>query len=117
MLDAAGHDVTVLDEDGDAFRRLGSQYRGRAVEGSGLEEEVLRQANVGEADVFVALTGGDNRNIMACQLAKLAFGVPHVICQVKDPIRGETYAALGITPICPTLVGVEAVRAELGDGT
>lgn len=112
MLDAAGHEVTILDEDGDSFRRLSAQYRGRAVAGSGIDEDALRQANVAEADVFIALTSGDNTNIMAGQIAKLAFEVPHVICQVKDPIRGETYASLGITSVCPTLLGIEAVRAE-----
>lgn len=113
LLDAAGHEVTILDEDGSAFDRLSPQYRGRAVVGSGIDEDVLRQANVAEADVFVALTNGDNTNIMAAQVAKLAFGVPHVICQVKDPIRGESYKGLGITAICPTQVGVDAVRSEL----
>ncbi len=112
MLDAAGHEVTILDSDGSSFNRLSPQYKGRAVVGSSIDDDVLRQANVAEADVFIALTNGDNTNIMAAQVAKLAFDVPHVICQVKDPIRGEAYDALGITAVCPTLLGVEAVRAE-----
>ncbi len=113
VLDAAGHEVTILDEDGSSFNRLSPQYRGRAVVGSGIEEDVLRTANVAEADVFIALTNGDNTNIMAAQVARLAFDVPNVICQVKDPIRGEAYGPLGITAVCPTLLGFEAVRAEL----
>ncbi len=113
MLDAAGHEVTILDADGSSFNRLSPQYRGRAVVGSGIDEDVLRIANVAEADVFIALTNGDNTNIMAAQVAKLAFDVPNVICQVKDPIRGESYSALGITAVCPTNLGIEAVRAEL----
>ena len=112
VLDAAGHEVTVLDEHGEAFRRLSPEYRGRAVVGSGIDEDVLRQANIADADVFIALTSGDNTNIMASQIAKLAFRVPHVICQIKDPIRGEAYSGLGVTTVCPTLLGVEAVRAE-----
>lgn len=113
VLDAAGHDVTVLDQDAGAFRKLSSAYRGRAVVGSGTDEDSLRQANVAEADVFIALTVGDNTNIMASQVAKLAFLVPHVICQVKDPIRGEAYSALGVTTICPTVLGVAALQKEL----
>jgi trk system potassium uptake protein TrkA len=114
VLDAAGHEVTILDRDTEAFRRLSPAYRGRALFAADIiDEDVLRQANVAEADVFVALTSGDNTNIMAGQIAKLAFRVPHVICQVKDPIRSDAYSGLGVTTICPTIVGVDAVREEI----
>jgi trk system potassium uptake protein len=113
VLDAAGHEVTVLDDDGEAFSRLSPSFRGRAVAGFGIDEDGLRLANTATADVFIALTSGDNTNIMASQVAKLAFHVPHVICQVKDPIRGEAYRALGVTTVCPTLLGAEAVRSEI----
>ena len=109
LLNAAGHDVTVIDQDAEAFRHLSPEYRGRAIVGIGIDDEILRQARTDEADVFIALTGGDNTNIMASQVARHAFNVPHVISQIKDPIRGEAYDKLGITTVCPTIIGADAV--------
>jgi trk system potassium uptake protein len=109
LLDAAGHEVTMIDQDAEAFRRLSPAYRGRAIVGVGIDDEILRQANAEEADVFISLTGGDNTNIMACQVARHAFEVPHVICQIKDPIRGEAYQKLGVTTVCPTIIGADDI--------
>jgi len=110
LLDAEGHDVTIIDGDPDAFRRLSPGFRGTAVVGVGIDEELLRRAGVDQADAFLALTEGDNTNAMAGQVAKHVFSVPHVISQIKDPMRGEAYEGLGITTICPTIIGADAIR-------
>jgi trk system potassium uptake protein TrkA len=68
---------------------------------------------VKEADVFVATTNGDNRNIMASQIAKKIFNVPEVICRIYDPIRTEVYQKLDLKVICPTIVGAELFRQEI----
>ena len=69
LYDATGHDVVIVDESTAAFDRLPDGFRGRAVRGDGTDEDVLRKAGTEGADVFLALTEGDNRNTMAAQLA------------------------------------------------
>ena len=73
--------------------------------GNGVDEEVLRRAHVENADAFIAVTNGDNRNIMASQMAKQIFKVNKVLCRIYDPLRESTYRELGLETFCPTLVG------------
>ncbi len=102
ILDHNGHDVAVVDLDARAFRRLPSDFRGNTIIGTGIDEDVLRSAGIEEASAFVAVTNGDNRNIMAAQVARLMFQVPEVICRIYDPVREDTYRRLGLTTVCPT---------------
>jgi trk system potassium uptake protein TrkA len=104
MFDAAGHKVTVLDLDAYSFRRLPPTFSGTALIGNGTDEEMLRKAGIEEADAFVALTQGDNRNVMAAQIAKHIFMVPKVICRIYDPLRKDIYEQLGLESISPTEV-------------
>lgn len=112
-LDSEGHDVAVLDVDEYAFRRLGASYRGKRVVGNGIDQDVLRRMNVDRIDIFVAATQGDNRNIMACQIAKYLFGVPRVLCRIYDPIREEIFNELGLETISPTKVGAALLREHI----
>jgi trk system potassium uptake protein TrkA len=107
QMDKAGHKVTVIDSNSDAFQRLESSFRGEKIQGNGVDEEVLRRAGIETADSFAAVTNGDNRNIMASQIAKEIFNVKKVVCRIYDPIRESTYRELGMETICPTLVGAQ----------
>ena len=102
ILDHNGHDVTVIETDPRAFRRLPKDFRGDTIIGTGIDEDVLREAGIEKATAFVAVTNGDNRNIMASQVARLIFNVPEVICRIYDPVREDTYRRLGLTTVCPT---------------
>ena len=102
LLDKMGHKVSIIDRSADAFKRLPADFRGQAVIGTGIDEDVLKSAGIEEADVFAAVTNGDNTNIMASQVAKELFHVPRVIARIYDPIREGTYHALGLETICPT---------------
>ncbi|MBI4759161.1 MAG: TrkA family potassium uptake protein [Chloroflexi bacterium] len=113
MLDAEGHSVTVIDQNSDAFRRLGAGYKGNMVLGTGIDEDVLRSAGIEKADAFAAVTNGDNTNIMASQIASTIFHVPRVVTRIYDPIREETYRTLGLDTICPTSVGARLFRERL----
>ena len=104
MFDAAGHKVTVLDIDGYSFRRLPPTFSGTALIGNGTDEEMLRKAGIEGASAFIALTQGDNRNVMAAQIAKHVFKVPRVICRIYDPLRKDIYEQLGLEAISPTEV-------------
>jgi trk system potassium uptake protein len=105
LLERNGHEVTVLDVNPTAFDRLGSDFRGARMIGDGTDEEVLRRAEIERADAFSACTQGDNRNIMASQIAKVIFGVPKVVTRIYDPIRKDTFATLGLDALSPTVIG------------
>ena len=113
MMDQAGHSVTVIDYSADSFRRLEDSFSGDQVIGNGTDEEVLRRVGIDQARVFVAVTNGDNRNIMASQIAKDIFAVPIVLCRIYDPMRTEVYQTLGLQVICPTLIGADKFREAI----
>ena len=113
-LDAAGHDVLIIDRSQSAFDRLPSSFRGSAVRGDGTDEDVLRQKGAEDADLFLALTEGDNRNIMAAQLAAEALGAKRTVAKVNDPVRSEAYGHLGVATICRTNLMADALLGALG---
>jgi trk system potassium uptake protein len=113
-LETAGHDVTIIDLVTRAFDRLPATFRGNAVRGDGTDEDTLRRAGAEDADLFLALTEGDNRNIMAAQLAVEALGIHRVYAKVNDPVRAQAYAELGIGTICRTTMMADALLEALG---
>jgi len=113
LLDADGHEVTILDIDAYSFRRLPPNFGGTALLGNGIDEAVLKKAGIEKADVFVALTQGDNRNVMAAQIAKHIFHVPRVICRIYDPLRQELYDTLGIEAFSPTTIFAHLVKEKI----
>jgi len=113
LLDNEEHTVTILDTNDYSFRRLPSTFNGTALLGDGTDEEVLRKAGLEEADAFVAVTQGDNRNVMAAQIAKHIFNVPRVICRIYDPLRQELYNTLGIEAFSPTTIFAQMLKEKL----
>ena len=113
LLDKEGHKVTVLDRESDSFRRLPPDFSGTALLGNGIDESVLIKAGIEEADIFVVLTQGDNRNVMAAQIAKHIFNVPRVVCRIYDPLRQELYSALGLEAFSPTTIFAQMLKEKL----
>jgi len=114
LWDAAGHEVIVLDITTRAFERLPSSFGGTAIRGDGTDEDVLRRAGAEGAELLVALTEGDNRNVMSAQLAVEALRIPKVIAKINDPVRAAAYAELGISTLCRTGLMVDAMHAHVG---
>ncbi|HET7676345.1 MAG TPA: TrkA family potassium uptake protein [Candidatus Limnocylindrales bacterium] len=110
----SGHEVTIIDHSTDAFRRLEPDFPGAAVRGDGTDEDVLRRAGAEGADWFFALTEGDNRNVLAAQLAAEQLGIKHVVAKVNDPVRAQAYTALGLATICRTTMLVDALARFAG---
>ena len=96
----AGHTVSVLDEDPLSHERLDVEL------GQGWEE-----AGIGEADVFIASTNGDNTNLVVAQIAQKRFEVERVIARVLDPRRAAWYSEQGVQTICPTQIAIEQLEA------
>jgi len=113
LLDANGHSVAVLDTDAYSFRRLPPDFHGTALIGNGLDQGALKKAGIEQADAFVAVTQGDNRNVMAAQIAKHIFNVPKVTCRIYDPLRRDLYQTLELDGISPTTVFAQMLKEKL----
>ncbi len=113
LMDKEGHDVTILDINDDSFRRLAPNFKGKALLGNGTDEETLKKAGIGGVDAFIALTQGDNRNIMAAQIARHIFKVPKVMCRIYDPLRTELYRLLDLESFSPTTIFALMLKEKL----
>lgn len=109
-LSRSGDQVLILDSDPSAFRFLPDDFVGTKVVGNGIDLDVLRKLGIENMDVFVSATRGDNRNVMAAQIAKHIFGVPVVASRVFDPLREEMYRNMGLRTINPTRVQAMRLR-------
>lgn len=98
-LEERGHTVAVIDQNQEAFRRLGPDFRGTTVTGVGFEQRVLVEAGIERADAFAAVSSGDNSNIISARLARETYGVLRVVARIYDPKRAEVYERLGIPTV------------------
>ena len=117
---AAGHTVSVLDEDPLSHERLDEGQPttwedggGRFTLGHAIEVEALLEAGIEQADVFIASTGGDNTNLVIAQIAQRRFEVDRVMVRVMDPARSRWYAEQGLSTICPTIAAVDEFKSAL----
>lgn len=122
-LSEQGHDITIIDRDQTKLNLAAARgaldpatFKGSVVVGDGCDAEVLRRSGIEDADAFVAVTEGDNRNIMAAQIAQHVFKVPRVVCRIYDPVREDAYRQLGLNTFCPTVIGAETVTRMLMEG-
>jgi trk system potassium uptake protein TrkA len=113
LLDREGHKITILDKNGHSFRRLPPNFGGTALVGDGTDQQTLRRAGIEKCDAFVSVTEGDNRNIMASQIAKHIFGVSKVVCRIYDPLRKDVYEAIGLETISPTTVFAQLLKDRI----
>ncbi len=113
FLDQDGHEVTILDVDAYSFRRLPPSFKGMALLGNGLDEDLLKKAGIEQADAFVAVTQGDNRNIMAAQMVKHIFKVPKVLCRIYDPLRRDLFTLLGLEALSPTTIFAQMFKERV----
>jgi trk system potassium uptake protein TrkA len=111
---AAGHEVSVLDEDPLSHERLDSGMEtswedagGLFTVGHAIEADALEEAGIGRADIFIASTDGDNTNLTIAQIAKRGYGVDRVVARIMDPARAAWYAEQGLETICPTKIAIE----------
>ena len=112
-LSASGHDVRVVDRDPKARRLIPPNFGGQFVIGNGYSRAVLHRAGVAEADAFIAVTSGDNSNIVAARTAKDEYHVPIVIARIYDPRRAEIYGDLGIPTVASVRWTVERIHQML----
>jgi trk system potassium uptake protein TrkA len=98
----AGHSVAIIDKRADAFDRLPPGFQAKQVVGLGFDREIMEEAGIKEAGAFVAVSNGDNSNIVSARVAREHYHVPKVIARIYDPRRADIYERLNI----PTIASV-----------
>lgn len=111
----AGHGVVVMDRNRSSFANLPEGFPGRTIAGSGFDREDLEAAGVTSADALVAVTSGDNTNIVSARVARELFGVKHVVARIYDPRRAAIYERLGIPTVATVRWSIEQVLLRLDD--
>lgn len=117
VLAGQGHDVAVIDKKESAFRRLGEDFPGVTVQGFCFDRAALEEAGIRRAQAFVAVTSGDNSNVVSARAARDHYGVGTVVARIYDPERAPIYERLGIHTIASARWTAEQVlRALLPEG-
>jgi len=99
ILEDRDNTIAVIDRNPEAFRRLRSSFKGDKITGFGFDRAVLTQAGIERADAFVAVSSGDNSNIISARVARETFNVERVVARIYDPRRAEVYERLGIPTV------------------
>lgn len=105
QLEKEGHSITIIDKDPHALQSIAGSQNVMAIEGNGATFEMLREANVDDCDIMIAVTASDELNLYACFIAKNA-GAPHTIARVRNPeytndvlkIKDELKLSMAINP-------------------
>ena len=109
----AGHQVAVIDKNAGAFKRLPPDFEARTIVGLGFDREILEEAGIKEADAFLAVSSGDNSNIVSARVALEYYHVPKVIARIYDSRRAEIYERLNIPTVATTRWGVKQIQLML----
>src|SRR4051794_14483081 len=112
-LEDIGHSVAVIDQDPEAFRRLGPDFAGRQITGLGFDRQTLLDAGIDSAGAFAAVSSGDNSNIISARVARETFGVQHVVARIYDSKRAEVYERMGIPSVATVPWTVNRLLREL----
>ena len=108
-----GHDVTIIDKNPEAFWRYPPGEGARQMVGLGFDRELLEEAGIKDADAFIAVSSGDNSNIVSARVALEHFHVPKVIARIYDPRRAEIYGRLNIPTVATTTWGIKQIQLML----
>jgi trk system potassium uptake protein TrkA len=114
-----GHAVALIEKRPEIANKLASELPKHPliIVGDGCDVAFQEDAGVGHADVFAAVTGDDDDNLVSCQLARTAFGVPRSIARVNNPKNEHIFNALGIEAISSTTIISRMIEEEsvIGD--
>ncbi|HEX6844256.1 MAG TPA: TrkA family potassium uptake protein [Actinomycetota bacterium] len=109
----AGHEVVVIDKNPDAFWKYPPAGAARTVVGVGFDRDTLEEAGIKDADAFIAVSSGDNSNILSARVALEHYHVPKVIARIYDPRRAEIYERLNIPTVATTTWGIKQIQLML----
>lgn len=90
-----GYDVTLIENDRKLATDAASELDALVICGNGTNSTLLEEANIQDADYFVATTGNDEANLLSCILVK-KYEVPNIIARVSNPDHEEAFMEVGI---------------------
>ena len=112
-----GHQVSIIDKNPLAFDRLPPDFAGTMVVGTGIDEDVLIKAGIKETEAVIAVTKGDNTNIMIGQIAEFLYKIPKVMVRIVDPKVKQFYdTEIGLPCYCPTEINADYYIRFLKEG-
>jgi len=107
------HEVAVIDKNPSAFVKYPPGTGAVTIVGLGFDRDVLEEAGIKEADAFVAVSSGDNSNIVSARVALEHYHVPKVVARIYDPRRADIYERLNIPTVATTKWGVKQIQLML----
>lgn len=112
----SGHDVAIIEKRPEVVDRLLMELSSKAliICGDGCDDRVQRDAGVGRADVFAAVTGIDSDNLVSCRVARAAFRVPRTVSRVNNPKNERIFNELGIEAMSSTTIIARLIKEEVG---
>jgi len=105
--------VAIIDKNPAAFEHLHQGFYGKTLVGPGFDRDILEEAGIKEADVFIAVTNGDNSNIVCARIAKEHYGRRTVAARIYDPRRAQIYERLGIPTVATVAWTTDQVLARV----
>jgi len=93
---AEGHEVLIVEKEAWVCRRITDELGSVCFHGDGCEATTLEEIGSGRADMFVAVTGDDEDNLISCQVAKHKFNVPRTIARIRNPQNEVLFKKVGI---------------------
>lgn len=109
-----GHEVLVIEKDAAICEKISREMGSVCLRGDGCETSTLAQTGTGRADMFIAVTGDDEDNLIACQVAKHRFKVPYTIARVRNPENEVLFKKLGIdVTVSSTRIILEHIEREV----
>jgi len=109
-----GHEIVILEKNARFCDIINEEMGSVCVQGDGCEAAMLAEVGTGRADMLVAVTGDDEDNLVACQLAKHKFNVPRTIARIRNPQNETIFKKLGIdVTVSATNIILEAIEKEV----
>ena len=109
-----GHEVLVLEKDARICKTITDELGSVCFRGDGCEAATLAEVGTGRADMFVAVTGDDEDNLVACQVAKHKHNVPRTIARIRNPKNASLFKKLGVdVTVSSTDLIIEAIEREV----
>jgi trk system potassium uptake protein TrkA len=109
-----GHEVLVLEKDSRICKTITDELGSVCFRGDGCEAATLAEVGTGRADMFIAVTGDDEDNLVACQVAKHKHNVPRTIARLRNPQNAALFKKLGVdVTVSSTDLILEAIEREV----
>jgi trk system potassium uptake protein TrkA len=111
---AAGHEVVMIEKFPPRARQIADELGSIVIPNDGCEGRYQAEAGMGRADVVAAVTGDDEDNLVACQVAKMRFNVPRAIARVNNPKNEHLFRQLAIDEtVSPTRTILGVIEHEI----